>query len=52
MPHAQTDNRVLQQLRGNIAGGFDEEKFGSHIGFSNLKTYAPLVATVKTEVVT
>eukprot|EP00873_Tetraselmis_striata_P043070 jgi/Tetstr1/463334/TSEL_008257.t1 len=35
----ETDNRVLQQLRGNIAGGFDEEKFGSHIGFSNLKTF-------------
>ncbi len=31
------DRDCLQHLRKEIAGGFDEERFGSCIGFGNLK---------------
>ncbi len=31
------DRGTLQHLREKIAGGFDEERFGSCIGFGNLK---------------
>jgi hypothetical protein len=31
------DTAVLKQLRDGIKGGFDEERFGTRIGFSNLK---------------
>ncbi|EIE25943.1 hypothetical protein COCSUDRAFT_35468 [Coccomyxa subellipsoidea C-169] len=33
------DRDCLQHLRKEIAGGFDEERFGSCIGFGNLKRY-------------
>ncbi|ERN20483.1 dynamin-related protein 5A [Amborella trichopoda] len=35
----QVDNEVLRHLRESINGGFDEEKYGSFIGFGSLKTY-------------
>lgn len=31
------DVGVLEHMRTNIKGGFDEEKHGSRIGFGNLK---------------
>ena len=34
----QVDAAVLSHLRTEIQGGFDEEQFGSRIGFGNLKT--------------
>ncbi len=34
----QVDAAVLTHLRTEIQGGFDEEQFGSRIGFGNLKT--------------
>ena len=33
----QVDSAVLSHLRTEVAGGFDEEQFGSRIGFANLK---------------
>lgn len=33
----QVDSAVLGHLRNEVAGGFDEEQFGTRIGFSNLK---------------
>lgn len=33
------DSEVLRQLRENVAGGFDEERFGNYVGFGNLKLY-------------
>jgi hypothetical protein len=33
------DVDILKQLRENVAGGFDEERFGSHVGFGNLRLY-------------
>ncbi|BDA44188.1 Dynamin-related protein 5A [Coccomyxa sp. Obi] len=33
------DRMTLQHMRENIAGGFDEERFGSCIGFGNLKRF-------------
>ncbi|MCO5548056.1 hypothetical protein L7F22_001512 [Adiantum nelumboides] len=36
------DSDVRRYLRDNIKGGFDEEKFGDYIGFSNLKQYLEL----------
>jgi len=31
------DRDTLQHLRTHISGGFDEERYGASIGFSNLK---------------
>ncbi|MCO5613342.1 hypothetical protein L7F22_067618 [Adiantum nelumboides] len=36
------DSDVRRYLRDNIKGGFDEEKFGDYIGFSNLKQFLEL----------
>ena len=36
----QVDSAVLNHLRTEVAGGFDEEQFGNRIGFANLKMYA------------
>ena len=36
---AVVDTDILKQLRENVAGGFDEERFGNHVGFGNLKLY-------------
>ncbi len=33
----QVDAGVLHHLRTEVAGGFDEERFGARIGFGNLK---------------
>ncbi|CAL5218690.1 g399 [Coccomyxa viridis] len=33
------DRDVLSHLQHNIAGGFDQERFGGSIGFGNLKRY-------------
>ena len=33
------DREVLSHLQHNIAGGFDQERFGPSIGFGNLKRY-------------
>ena len=33
----QVDSAVLNHLRTEVAGGFDEEQFGNRIGFANLK---------------
>lgn len=30
---------MLNHLQTSVAGGFDEEHFGSRIGFANLKMY-------------
>ncbi|KAL0037146.1 hypothetical protein WJX79_002609 [Trebouxia sp. C0005] len=35
----QVDSAVLSHLRTEVAGGFDEEQFGSRIGFANLKMW-------------
>lgn len=34
---ADVDRTVFQSLRENVKGGFDEDRFGSRIGFGNLK---------------
>ena len=34
---AEVDRSVFTQLRDGIKGGFDEDRFGSRIGFGNLK---------------
>lgn len=34
---SEVDALVFKHLRDNIKGGFDEERFASRIGFSNLK---------------
>lgn len=36
---AQVDAEVLRHLREGIKGGFDEEKFKNHIGFSSLREF-------------
>jgi hypothetical protein len=36
----EVDISIFKHLRENIANGFDEERFGSRIGFGNLKRYA------------
>lgn len=36
---SQVDTDVLRHLRENIKGGFNEEKFGSFIGFNCLRQY-------------
>ena len=33
----ELDVSVVKQLREGIKGGFDEERFGTRIGFANLK---------------
>ncbi|GAX74014.1 hypothetical protein CEUSTIGMA_g1464.t1 [Chlamydomonas eustigma] len=35
----EVDTAVIKQLRDGIKGGFDEERFGTRIGFSNLKKF-------------
>jgi len=35
----QVDIDVLRHLRDNVKGGFNEEKYGSYIGFSCLRKY-------------
>lgn len=39
---SQVDTEVLRHLRENVAGGFDEDKFGSFVGFNNLKQFLEL----------
>ena len=39
---AQVDRSVFSQLREGIKGGFDEDRFGSRIGFGNLKRWGAL----------
>jgi hypothetical protein len=36
---ATVDTDILRQLSENVAGGFDVEKFGKHIGFGNLRQF-------------
>ncbi|KAL4293554.1 hypothetical protein S245_063149 [Arachis hypogaea] len=36
---SQVDSEVLHHLRDVVKGGFDEEKFNSHIGFTRLRDY-------------
>ncbi|CAN1345141.1 Dynamin-related protein 5A, partial [Linum perenne] len=36
---SQVDSEILRHLRQGVNGGFDEEKFGAHIGFSSLKEF-------------
>ncbi|XP_023523453.1 dynamin-related protein 5A [Cucurbita pepo subsp. pepo] len=36
---SQVDSEVLRHLRDGVKGGFDEEKFRSHIGFGCLREY-------------
>lgn len=35
----QVDSDILRHLRDNIKGGFNEEKFGTYVGFSCLRKY-------------
>ncbi|CAM6098893.1 unnamed protein product [Calypogeia fissa] len=35
----KVDSEIVRHLRDNIVGGFDEEQFGNHIGFANLRKY-------------
>lgn len=37
---SQVDVSILQHMRDNIKGGFDEERHGSRVGFGNLKRCA------------
>lgn len=36
---AHVDAEVIRHLRESVSGGFDEEQFGSYIGFGSLKRY-------------
>ncbi|KAL2611519.1 hypothetical protein R1flu_023211 [Riccia fluitans] len=36
---ARVDNEVIRHLRENVTGGFDEDQFGDHIGFANLRRF-------------
>jgi hypothetical protein len=36
---AVVDTEILRQLREKVSGGFDEEKFGNHVGFGNLRIF-------------
>ena len=36
---SRVDSEVLHHLRDGVKGGFDEEKFNSHIGFAHLRDY-------------
>lgn len=36
---SQVDAEILRHLRDGVKGGFDEEKFKSHIGFGCLRDY-------------
>jgi hypothetical protein len=33
----EVDKSILEYMRSNIKGGFDEERHGPRIGFGNLK---------------
>jgi hypothetical protein len=33
------DRQIFDHMRQQIKGGFDEERFGSRIGFANLKRW-------------
>lgn len=33
------DTEILKQLRENVAGGFDEERFGNYVGFGKLRLF-------------
>ena len=33
----EVDAAILDHMRTGINGGFDEERFGQHVGFGNLK---------------
>lgn len=33
----EVDSGILKHLREGIKGGFDEERFGSRMGFTDLK---------------
>lgn len=35
----QVDSDIVRHLRDNIKGGFNEEKFGTYVGFSCLRKY-------------
>lgn len=35
----QVDVSILQHMRDNIKGGFDEERHASRVGFGNLKRW-------------
>jgi hypothetical protein len=39
---ADVDASVFHHLRDTVKGGFDEERFGSRIGFANLKRCADM----------
>ncbi|CAI0381978.1 unnamed protein product [Linum tenue] len=36
---SHVDSEILCHLRDGVKGGFDEEKFGTHIGFSSLRDF-------------
>eukprot|EP01018_Ginkgo_biloba_P010218 Gb_33015 [translate_table: standard] len=36
---SHVDNEVIRYLRESITGGFDEEKYGSYVGFGSLRRY-------------
>jgi hypothetical protein len=40
------DVSILQHMRDNIKGGFDEERHGPRIGFGNLKRWAAVCVAV------
>lgn len=44
------DRDVLHQLQHNIAGGFDQDRFGPCIGFGNLKRLPQAPALPKTQI--
>lgn len=43
---SHVDVSILQHMRDNIKGGFDEERHGPRIGFGNLKRYVNAAMTV------
>lgn len=40
----QVDVSILQHMRDNIKGGFDEERHASRVGFGNLKRWVGRVS--------
>jgi hypothetical protein len=34
---AEVDSSIFRYLKDSVKGGYDEERFGSRIGFNNLK---------------
>jgi hypothetical protein len=40
----EVDAGVKRHLRESIAGGFDEERFGTRIGFGNLRRWETVAA--------